>query len=40
MSAPSGRDLMDILINLLADQEGVTIQFTLEDAKGVRDADK
>lgn len=36
MSKPSGIDLMTILINLLADQEGVKITYELEDKKDVR----
>ena len=32
---PSGRDLMAILINLLADQEGVEIKYELEGDKDV-----
>lgn len=32
---PTGRDLMAILINLLADQEGVNITYELEDKKDV-----
>ena len=35
MNAPSGRDLMAILINLLADQEGVEIKYELEEKKDV-----
>ena len=31
MKTPSGRDLMAILINLLADQEGVNITYELEE---------
>ena len=30
---PTGKDLMDILINLLADQEGVEIKYELEEKK-------
>lgn len=33
MRKPSGADLMAILINLLADQEGVVIQFSVESVK-------
>ena len=33
MNPPSGRDLMAILINLLADQEGVEIKYELEEKK-------
>ena len=33
---PSGRDLMAILINLLADQEGVHIKYELEEKEDVR----
>lgn len=33
---PSGGDLMAILINLLADQEGVEIKYELEVKKDVR----
>ena len=40
MSAPSSRDLLATLIELLADQENVTIQYTLESAKEVQDAGK
>lgn len=36
MYVPSGRDLMSILINLLADQEGVEIKYELEEKKDVR----
>lgn len=36
MKTPSGRDLMAILINLLADQEGVEIKYELEEKKDVR----
>lgn len=32
---PTGKDLMAILINLLADQEGVNITYELEDKKDV-----
>lgn len=35
MKKPSGVDLMAILINLLADQEGVKITYELEDKKDV-----
>jgi hypothetical protein len=35
MNTPSGKDLMDILINLLADQEGVKITYELEEKKDV-----
>lgn len=35
MNPPSGRDLMAILINLLADQEGVEIKYELEEKKDV-----
>jgi hypothetical protein len=31
MNTPSGRDLMALLINLLADQEGVEIKYELEE---------
>lgn len=40
MKKPSGVDLMAILIDLLADQEGVTIRFTIESATVVQDAKK
>lgn len=33
MKTPSGKDLMAILINLLADQEGVKITYELEEKK-------
>jgi hypothetical protein len=33
---PSGADLMAILISLLADQEGVTITYELEEKEDVR----
>ena len=36
MGKPSGRDLMAILINLLADQEGVKITYELEEKEDVR----
>ena len=36
MKQPSGRDLMTILINLLADQEGVEIKYELEAKENVR----
>lgn len=36
MSKPSGRDLMNILITLLADQEGVKITYELEEKEDVR----
>ena len=36
MSKPSGADLMAILINLLADQEGVEIKYELEEKNNVR----
>lgn len=36
MKTPSGRDLMAILINLLADQEGVEIKYELEEKKDVQ----
>ena len=36
MKTLSGRDLLAILINLLADQEGVKITYELEDKKDVR----
>lgn len=35
MKKPSGVDLMAILIDLLADQEGVKITYELEDKKDV-----
>lgn len=31
MSEPKGTDLLALLINLLADQEGVKIEFDLEE---------
>lgn len=36
MNTPSGRDLMAILINLLADQEGVEIKYELEAKEDVQ----
>ena len=36
MGKPSGADLMSILINLLADQEGVKISYELEVKEDVR----
>jgi hypothetical protein len=36
MRKPSSADLMAILINLLADQEGVTITYELEEKNDVR----
>ena len=36
MSAPSSRDILAILINLLADQEGVEIKYELEEKENVR----
>ena len=33
---PSGKDLMEILIKLLADQEGVEIKYELEGNADVR----
>jgi hypothetical protein len=36
MCKPSGRDLMALLINLLADQENVTITYELESKEDVR----
>ena len=33
---PTGKDLMAILINLLADQEGVNITYELEGEEDVR----
>lgn len=36
MKKPSGVDLMAILIDLLADQEGVKITYELEDKKDVQ----
>ena len=36
MNTPSGRDLMALLINLLADQEGVEIKYELEAKEDVR----
>lgn len=36
MKTPSGRDLMAILIELLADQENVTIKYELESKENVR----
>ena len=35
MSKPSSADLMAILINLLADQEGVEIKYELEEKNDV-----
>ena len=37
---PSGADLMAILINLLADQEGVKITYELESEKDVHGMSK
>jgi hypothetical protein len=37
---PNGKDLMAILINLLADQEGVEITYELEGEKDVRRVSK
>ena len=36
MTAPSSRDLLATLIELLADQENVTITYELEDKEDVR----
>ena len=36
MNAPSSRDLLAILIELLADQEGVEIKYELEGREDVR----
>ena len=36
MKAPAGLDLMEILIKLLADQEGVEIKYELEEKEDVR----
>ena len=36
MSKPSGRDLMAVLISLLADQEGLEIKYELEAKEDVR----
>ena len=36
MKKPSGVDLMAILINLLADQEGVNIKYELEGEEDVQ----
>lgn len=36
MNAPSSRDLLAILISLLADQEGVEIKYELEGEENVR----
>jgi hypothetical protein len=36
VKTPSGRDLMAILINLLADQENVTITYELESKENVQ----
>ena len=33
MKTPSGRDIMALLINLLADQEGVEIKYELVEKK-------
>lgn len=35
MKKPTGEELMAILINLLADQEGVKITYELEEKKDV-----
>lgn len=34
MKTPTGQYLLEILINLLADQEGVEIKYELEDGGG------
>ena len=36
MNTPKGKDLIAILINLLADQEGVKITYELEERENVR----
>ena len=36
MKSPSGLDLMEILIKLLEDQEGVEIKYELEGREDVR----
>lgn len=36
MEAPKRTDLLDILIRLLADQEGVEIKYELEEKEDVR----
>lgn len=36
MNTPKGADIMAILINLLADQENVTITYELESKEDVR----
>jgi len=36
MKTPSACDLLETLINLLADQEGVKIKYELEDKEDVR----
>ena len=38
MKEPNGKDLLATLVNLLADQESVTIRFSIESVKGVQDA--
>jgi hypothetical protein len=40
VSAPSSRDILAILINLLADQEGVEIKYELEETEDVRRVSK
>ena len=37
---PNGKDLMAILINLLADQEGIEITYELEGENNVRRVSK
>ena len=36
MQTPKGTDLLALLINLLADQEGVEIKYELEEKEDVR----
>ena len=31
MTAPNGKDILALLVNLLAEQEGVTISYELEE---------
>lgn len=38
MDKPNGKDLLALLISLYAEQEGVTIRFAIESAKGAQDA--
>lgn len=36
MNQPNGKDLLDTLIRLLADQEGVEIKYELESTTAIR----